>query len=295
MPGQIIQCLKATGSFNAVCLIDEIDKLNTGFRGDPASALLEVLDPSQNSTFRDHYIDFPVDISKILFICTANEVERIPGPLLDRMDVIRLSGYDFPEKITIAEKYLVPKAMRDNGLMVDPASLSMSPSSNSDSNGEDLTADSSNTESISNPTEKQPTPFDQYVPAEGVPSTLSITTEAITSLVRWYAREAGVRNLAKYIDKITRKLALQIVAETEGTNLTDKEKRKTDAWVIDDKNLAEYVGIPRFTSDRLYETGPLPSGIVMGLAYTSMGGATLYIETQGIKRGLDENGKKLVN
>lgn len=118
MPGKIIQCLKATGSSNPLVLIDEIDKLGSGFRGDPASALLEVLDPSQNSTFRDHFLDVPVDISKCLFMCTANDLDRIPGPLLDRMEVIRLSGYDFPEKVAIAEQYLVPKSMRESGLMI---------------------------------------------------------------------------------------------------------------------------------------------------------------------------------
>merc|ERR1719329_1047152 len=119
MPGKIIQCLKTTGTTNPVVLIDEIDKLGHGYQGDPASALLEVLDPSQNSTFTDFFLDIPVDISKILFICTANELERIPEPLLDRMEVIRLSGYDFPEKVAIAEQYLVPKSMRDSGLMTE--------------------------------------------------------------------------------------------------------------------------------------------------------------------------------
>ncbi|EEC50499.1 predicted protein [Phaeodactylum tricornutum CCAP 1055/1] len=242
MPGKLIQCLKATGTTNPVVLIDEIDKLGTGFRGDPASALLEVLDPGQNSTFRDYFLDVPVDISKVLFICTANELERIPGPLLDRMEVIRLSGYDLPEKVAIAEQYLVPKSMRDSGLL-------------------------------------------------GVPETLKLTIDAVRSLARWYAREAGVRNLAKYIDRITRKLALQVVAESEGATLTDKSSRKSNTWEITEDNLHEYVGKPVFTSDRLYEDGPLPHGIVMGLAYTSMGGSALYIETQSIRRGLDSEGK----
>ena len=290
MPGKIIQCLKSTGTFNAVCLIDEIDKLGTGYRGDPASALLEVLDPSQNSTFRDHFIDVPVDISKVLFICTANEIDRIPGPLLDRMEVIRLSGYDFPEKVTIAEQYLVPKSMRDSGLMVDPAAF-VRKEEEEEEKKDDTTTNNDETTNNTDKEEKPPTPFEQYVPAEGVPSTVSITKEAIHSLVRWYAREAGVRNLAKYIDKITRKIALQVVAESEGATLTEKARRKTESWIIDDNNLVEYVGKPVFTSDRLYESGPLPSGIVMGLAYTSMGGTALYIETQGIKRGFDENGK----
>jgi Lon-like ATP-dependent protease len=116
MPGKINQSLKTTGTFNPVILIDEIDKLGYSHQGDPASALLEVLDPSQNSSFVNHYLDEPVDISKVLFMCTANELECIPEPLLDCMEVIRLSGYDFPEKVAIGEQYLVSKPMRDNGL-----------------------------------------------------------------------------------------------------------------------------------------------------------------------------------
>lgn len=287
MPGKIIQCLKATGTFNAVCLIDEIDKLGTGYRGDPASALLEVLDPSQNSTYRDHFIDLPIDISKILFICTANELDRIPGPLLDRMEIIRLSGYDFPEKVTIAEQYLIPKSMKDNGLMIDPIDQQTKEEVEKNKQNEEQKDSESNNVEINN----AKTPFEDYIHAPGVPPTLQVTKEAIASLVRWYAREAGVRNLGKYINQITRKLALQVVAESEGTVLSDKAKRKSDTWIIDEHNLAEYVGKPIFTSDRLYEHGPLPSGIIMGLAYTSMGGTSLYIETQGIQRGLDENGK----
>lgn len=272
MPGKIIQCLKTTGTSNPVVLIDEIDKLGTGFRGDPASALLEVLDPSQNSSFRDHFIDVPVDISNVLFICTANELDNIPAPLLDRMEVIRLSGYDFPEKVAIAEQYLVPKSMKESGLMVEKEV----------EEGEEM-GDVGE--------EGNSTPLDKYVHADGVPESLTIATESIRSLVRWYAREAGVRNLAKYIDKITRKLALQIIAEDEGAELTEKSTRKSDTWEVTEENLTDYVGKPVFTSDRLYEDGPLPNGIVMGLAYTSMGGSALYIETQGIKRALDAEGK----
>merc|ERR1719478_1513720 len=110
MPGKLIQALKKAQTSNPLILIDEIDKLGRGHQGDPASALLEVLDPSQNSTFMDHYLDVPVDLSKALFVCTANVTDTIPGPLLDRMEVIRLSGYDLPEKVAIAKQYLEPKA-----------------------------------------------------------------------------------------------------------------------------------------------------------------------------------------
>ena len=104
---------------NPLILIDEIDKLSSGYRGDPASALLELLDPSQNTSFLDHYLDVPVDVSKVLFVCTANTTDTIPGPLLDRMEVLRLSGYDLPEKIHIAKDYLVPRAKKDSGLLVE--------------------------------------------------------------------------------------------------------------------------------------------------------------------------------
>lgn len=287
MPGKIIQCLKSTKSTNPVVLIDEIDKLGTGFRGDPASALLEVLDPSQNSTFRDHFLDVPVDISNILFICTANELERIPGPLLDRLEVIRLSGYDLPEKVQIAEQYLVPKSMKESGLMVEKSKAAPETDDESDSQEEEAPTDKPEDEEE----EVGVTPLEKFTHGPGVPESLSITTDAITSLARWYAREAGVRNLSKYIDKITRKLALQVVAEGESAQLTKKSTRKSDTWQVSEDNLSDYVGKAVFTSDRLYEEGDLPNGIVMGLAYTSMGGSALYIETQGIKRGLDSDGK----
>ena len=286
MPGKIIQCLKSTASSNPLVLIDEIDKLGSGFRGDPASALLEVLDPSQNSTFRDYFLDVPVDISKCLFMCTANDLDRIPGPLLDRMEVIRLSGYDFPEKVAIAEQYLVPKSMRESGLMVLKEDLEKE--SNSDKND---VVEAEFEEKKEEP-EESGTPLDRYVHAKGVPESLSITQSAIESLVRWYAREAGVRNLAKYIDKISRKLALQVVAEDEGAKLTKKSTRQTDSWEVTEGNLSDYVGQQIFTHDRLYDKDPLPHGIVMGLAWTSMGGSALYIETQGIKRGVDPEGKR---
>jgi len=298
MPGKIVQCLKSVGTCNPVVLVDEIDKLGNGFRGDPASALLEVLDPSQNSNFRDHFLDVPVDISQILFVCTANDLDRIPAPLLDRMEVIPLSGYDGPEKVAIAEQYLVPKSMKDSGLMLDPNEKKEEETKKEE--GDDKKQDKSDdetaeTESVSSDDSsletKSTTPLDTYIYAPNIPETLRITKDAIQSLVRWYAREAGVRNLAKYIDQITRKLALQIVSNDDENILGAKNVRKSDTWVISKDNLADYVGKPIFTSDRLYQEGTLPNGIVMGLAYTSMGGSALYIETQGVHRSKDEDGK----
>src|SRR3954462_11459747 len=120
MPGSIIRALRDAESKNPVLLIDEIDKMGADVRGDPASAMLEVLDPEQNRTFRDHYLDLPYDLSKVLFICTANQLETIPSPLLDRMDVIQLSGYTDEEKFGIARKYLVPKQLKAHGLQKTP-------------------------------------------------------------------------------------------------------------------------------------------------------------------------------
>ncbi|KAI7899514.1 ATP-dependent protease La [Cokeromyces recurvatus] len=249
MPGKVIQALKKVQTENPLILIDEIDKLGRGHQGDPSSALLELLDPEQNSSFLDHYMDVPVDLSKVLFVCTANVLDTIPGPLLDRMEVIQLSGYIAEEKAAIAEKYLAPAAKVAAGL-----------------------------ENVN----------------------VHLTQEAIDSLIKNYCRESGVRNLKKHIDKVFRKAAFKVVQELGEDKVIEKEEKKeneemtketmTSEQVINplvvpkdvhvditSENLKEYVGPQVYQSERLYEQ--TPPGVVMGLAWTSMGGCSLYIES----------------
>jgi len=242
MPGKLIQSLKVTQTANPVILIDEIDKMGRSFQGDPSSALLEVLDPEQNSGFLDHYLDCPFDISKALFICTANDLDTIPRPLLDRMEVISMSGYVMEEKVEIAKRYLMPRCLEETGL-----------------------------------TEGQ----------------VVIDDDAMRAVIRQYAREAGVRNLQKQLEKIHRKVSLQVVQHGLGNTFRAARFLEMGApqTTISTDNLEEYLGNPRFTSDRLYDE--TPPGVVMGLAYTQMGGATLYIETivSDRNKGLQTTGR----
>eukprot|EP00929_Paragymnodinium_shiwhaense_P093371 TRINITY_DN5351_c0_g2_i2.p1 TRINITY_DN5351_c0_g2~~TRINITY_DN5351_c0_g2_i2.p1 ORF type:complete len:776 (-),score=226.43 TRINITY_DN5351_c0_g2_i2:323-2650(-) len=222
MPGKIIQALKICQASNPVILIDEVDKLGRDSRGDPAAALLEILDPSQNSTFRDLYLDTPVDLSRVLFICTANVSHTIPEPLLDRMELVRLAGYVFEEKLEIANQYLIPSTISTHGVK------------------EDL---------------------------------LDLQPEALRTLIRDYAREAGVRELRKLIEKVVRKIALNLVrAEGEG--------RPSELTTVTEENLSKFVGQPPHSTDRLFPGGT-PPGVVMGLAWTALGGKTLFVEARG--------------
>eukprot|EP00178_Gracilaria_changii_P010131 TRINITY_DN2951_c0_g1_i1.p1 TRINITY_DN2951_c0_g1~~TRINITY_DN2951_c0_g1_i1.p1 ORF type:complete len:938 (+),score=167.39 TRINITY_DN2951_c0_g1_i1:279-3092(+) len=229
MPGKFVQALKNAKAANPVIMIDEIDKMGRGWTGDPSSALLEALDPEQNSSFLDHYMDVPIDLSKVLFLCTANVLDTIPGPLLDRMQSIPLSGYILEEKVAIADKYLVPTARTEAGL-----------------------------------TEEQ----------------VKITEDGLVSLARDYCREAGVRSLKQQIEKIFRKVALRIVkdkpAEAIGNEDTEQAATEVDQTVITSDNVEDYLGKKQFTKERLFDQ--TPPGIATGLAWTSMGGATLYIE-----------------
>jgi ATP-dependent Lon protease len=214
MPGKIIQGLKNVKTKNPVFMIDEIDKLGVSYQGDPASALLEVLDPEQNVEFRDNYLDLPFDVSNVLFITTANTMDTIPAPLLDRMEVLRLSGYIDEEKIAIARKYLIPKSLGRAGLKKKD---------------------------------------------------VRYTKKALSEIANGYAREAGVRNFEKSLDKIHRKLARKVVLGEEET-----------PFKIEPEALEELLGKPFFREDvRKKITRP---GMAMGLAWTPVGGDTLVVE-----------------
>ncbi len=228
MPGKFIQAMKSVGTSNPVIMLDEIDKVGASFRGDPASALLEVLDAEQNPYFRDHYLDVPFDLSNVLFVTTANQLDTIPAALIDRMEIIRLSGYILEEKVEIARRYLIPKALKNHGLK-----------------------------------KRQ----------------LSIRKDALLRIVDGYAREAGVRALEKQIRKIMRKAALKFSENFKGKLVVSKSDVET------------YLGGPVFTQEELLEDRP---GIVTGLAWTNLGGATLQIEATAVatdRKGFKQTGQ----
>jgi len=214
MPGKIIQNLTKVGTRNPLFLLDEIDKMAMDFRGDPASALLEVLDPEQNHTFNDHYMEVDYDLSEVMFVATSNTM-NIPGPLLDRMEVIRLSGYTEDEKTNIAQRYLLKKQIKNNGLKEEE---------------------------------------------------IEITESAILDIVRYYTREAGVRNLEREIAKICRKVVKEVLLHP-----TDEKT------LIDDSNIEKYLGVKRFRFGLADEKDQV--GQVTGLAWTEVGGELLTIET----------------
>jgi ATP-dependent Lon protease len=232
MPGKLIQALKLCQTMNPVIMLDEVDKMGSSFQGDPASALLEVLDPEQNCDFLDHYLDVRCDLSDVLFIVTANVLDSIPEPLKDRMDILRLSGYILDEKVEIASKYLIPRNRKLMGLKA---------------------------------------------------TEISFTKEGLRTIINGYAREAGVRTLENQIKKILRKVAVKIVREKKDEKKSQPKRGKKEASTehvikhkITEKDLKTYIGKPIFTTDRFYERTPV--GVCMGLAWTAMGGATLYVE-----------------
>ena len=215
IPGRVISCIKDAGTNNPVFLFDEVDKIGSDFKGDPASALLEVLDPEQNKEFADHYLEIPFDLSKVMFVTTANTTDTIPRPLLDRMEVIRITGYTEDEKVSIARKYLIPKKIKEHGLKEE---------------------------------------------------NLEISENAIRDLINYYTREAGVRSLEREIANICRKVARKIV--------TNEKEAK---YKIGANQVESYLGKKKFRYDKIHNESEV--GVTTGLAWTPVGGDTLFIET----------------
>lgn len=213
MPGRVINLMRKAGDVNPVFLLDEIDKLGSDYRGDPSSGLLEVLDPAQNNTFTDHYLDVPYDLSKVLFLTTANTTNSIPAPLLDRMEVIRIDGYTPFEKLQIAKRYVVPKQLKEANIS-DEA--------------------------------------------------LTISDNALLSIINNYTRESGVRNLERNVQKVIRKAAVQIVRDNK------------PSIRVTEGNLHKYLGPKVYLYDVLDEDNQI--GVVNGLAWTSVGGTTMKVE-----------------
>ena len=235
MPGRVVQNLKKAATNNPLFMLDEIDKMAMDFRGDPSSALLEVLDPEQNHAFNDHYLEVDLDLSQVMWIATANSL-NIPGPLLDRMEVIRIPGYTEDEKLAIARRYLLPKQLKANGLAEDE---------------------------------------------------LSVSEGAIRDIVRYYTREAGVRNLERELARICRKVVKELALSGPAKHAGKGGKKKTagtkktaatakSAVKVDARKLDKYLGVRRFDFGRKEQSNEI--GLVTGLAWTQVGGDLLSIE-----------------
>ena len=214
MPGRIMTAMKQAGSRNPLILLDEVDKMGADFKGDPSAALLEVLDSEQNNAFRDHYIEVPFDLSDVLFVTTANSLDTIPRPLLDRMELIEMGSYTREEKWNIAKKHLIPKQIKRHGL-----------------------------------TAKE----------------LKFTKDGLYAIIDGYTREAGVRNLERDIASICRKTAKKVVGE------------EVPSFTVSEKTITEVMGAPRYLDQGMRRTDEV--GVVTGLAWTSVGGETMDIET----------------
>jgi len=242
MPGKILQALRKVDTGNPLILLDEIDKMSNDFRGDPSAAMLEVLDPEQNATFQDHYLEVEYDLSKVMFFTTANSLHTVPRPLLDRMEIISLEGYIESEKFNIAKKYLVPKQIKNHGLTARNVTL-----------------------------------------ADGT----------IRDLIRYYTREAGVRNLEREIGKVCRKVAKVIIrdeeiakhkktAKTDGKKTAKKKTRakvkraSKTSYAVNTKKLVELLGPHKYKHGKIESDNEI--GLTNGMAYTEVGGDMLAVE-----------------
>ncbi|TWU76666.1 ATP-dependent Lon protease pim1 [Metarhizium rileyi] len=278
LPGRIIQALKKCQTENPLILIDEVDKIGRGYQGDPSSALLELLDPEQNNSFLDHYMDVPVDLSKVLFVCTANMTDTIPRPLLDRMELITLSGYVADEKKAIANTYLAPAAKDAAGLknanvnLTDEAIEELIKSYCRESGVRNLK------KQIEKVYRKSALKIVQELGEDVLPEKEALTDEGKAAL------EEGQTKAEEKAAATDGAKPEEARAATEATEAETAEKPREALQVPDSvdvqigkDNLVDYIGPPVFTSDRLYDVSP--AGVSMGLAWTQMGGAAMYIES----------------
>ena len=302
MPGKLVQCLKSTGVSNPVVLIDEVDKLGRGFQGDPASALLELLDPEQNGSFLDHYLDVPVDLSKVLFVCTANVLDTIPGPLLDRMEVVRLSGYIADEKRAIARTYLEKTAKERSGVGEKEASIS-------DAAMNSLIEDYCREAGVRNLQKhlekiyrkvalklakaKGPEASKKMGQARNKVAAAKKALEAKEDELKKASVSAKSKKTVEAAEKEVEDAKEALAAAEAAVIEVIESTAVSDPIVVDaGKDLIEYVGQPPFQTDRIYDQ--TPPGVVTGLAWTSMGGSTLYIECTAIhQNGTDKKGGTL--
>ncbi|KAM0954423.1 putative endopeptidase La [Dioscorea sansibarensis] len=293
MPGKMVQCLKNVGTANPLVLIDEIDKLGRGHAGDPASALLELLDPEQNANFLDHYLDVPIDLSKVLFVCTANVVEMIPNPLLDRMEVIAIAGYITDEKVHIARDYLEKTTREACGInpdqveVTDAALLALIENYCREAGVRNL---QKQIEKIyrkialkivrqTMPSESSTDEIEGNDSQTEVAEILSIKDDEVMGAASHVPATEDVIETNKVQEDVPSDNAEQLADSKENERATIKVEKV----VIDVPNLHDYVGKPVFHAERIYDQTPL--GVVMGLAWTAMGGSTLYIETTIVEQG----------
>uniref|UniRef100_A0A803PW93 Lon protease homolog, mitochondrial n=1 Tax=Cannabis sativa TaxID=3483 RepID=A0A803PW93_CANSA len=291
MPGKMVQCLKNVGTANPLVLIDEIDKLGRGHAGDPASALLELLDPEQNANFLDHYLDVPIDLSKVLFVCTANVVEMIPNPLLDRMEVISIAGYITDEKMHIARDYLEKSTRESCGIkpeqveVTEAALLALIENYCRESGVRNLQKQIEKIyrkialklvrQGVSGENEVTETNDAEVVQVNGlVQNTDDSQNQSGLESVEGDSHEQVESSLEPDTNKDAK--------ETE--NVNEKEAiMDIEKVLVDKENLSDFVGKPVFHAERIFDRTPI--GVVMGLAWTAMGGSTLYIETTHVEQG----------
>ncbi|KAK8712442.1 hypothetical protein V6N13_147682 [Hibiscus sabdariffa] len=302
MPGKMVQCLKNVGTANPLVLIDEIDKLGSGHAGDPASALLELLDPEQNANFLDHYLDVPIDLSKVLFVCTANVVGNIPNPLLDRMEVIAIAGYITDEKMHIARDYLEKTAREACGVkpeqveMTDAALLGLIENYCREAGVRNLQKHIEKIyrkialRLVREGSSNEPDIIGKAVQPSDAKAEVDDESDHHAAANKTNVDAESVGNISHESETSVQDDTVQTNDQKDSMDATDnKEHQETEATkavekvLVDTSNLADFVGKPVFHAERIYDQTPV--GVVMGLAWTAMGGSTLYIETTLVEQG----------